>query len=75
MITPKTQVRDIVLERPGAIPLLEQVGIYYRCGGKNTLKEACSSRTSAFRPFPTDWTRYSLNQPMQTGRRPVWLCV
>lgn len=45
MITSETQLRDIVLERPGAIPLLEQLGIDYCCGGSRTLKEACSSRS------------------------------
>lgn len=45
MITSETRVRDIVVERPGAIPLLEQLGIDYCCGGNHTLGEACSRRS------------------------------
>ncbi|MBT9333087.1 iron-sulfur cluster repair di-iron protein [Paracidobacterium acidisoli] len=44
VITSETPVREIVLERPGAIPLLEELGIDYCCGGKHTLGEACSRR-------------------------------
>jgi regulator of cell morphogenesis and NO signaling len=43
-ITSETAVRDIVLENPGAIPLLEQLGIDYCCGGQHALGEACSRR-------------------------------
>jgi regulator of cell morphogenesis and NO signaling len=42
VITTETQVRDIVLEVPNAIPVLEHFGIDYCCGGKHTLAEACT---------------------------------
>ena len=42
VITAETPVRDIAVERPNAIPLLEQLGIDYCCGGKHTLGEACA---------------------------------
>jgi regulator of cell morphogenesis and NO signaling len=45
MITPETSVREIAVERPNVIPLLEEFGIDYCCGGKHTLGEACSLRS------------------------------
>lgn len=44
VVTAKTPVRDIVVEAPNAIPVLEQFGIDYCCGGKHTLAEACTKR-------------------------------
>jgi regulator of cell morphogenesis and NO signaling len=44
VITAETPVRDIVVETPTAIPVLEQFGIDYCCGGTHTLAEACSKR-------------------------------
>jgi regulator of cell morphogenesis and NO signaling len=44
-MTSETPVRDIAVERPNSIPLLEQFGIDYCCGGKLTLGEACSRRS------------------------------
>lgn len=44
VITGETQVRDIVVESPNAIPVLERFGIDYCCGGKYTLVEACTKR-------------------------------
>lgn len=37
----ETLVREIVLENPSAIPLLEQHGIDYCCGGAQSLAQAC----------------------------------
>lgn len=45
VITTETQVGEIAVERPSAIPLLEELGIDYCCGGKHTLGEACSRRS------------------------------
>lgn len=44
VITAETLVRNIVVEMPNAIPVLERFGIDYCCGGKNTLAEACAQR-------------------------------
>jgi regulator of cell morphogenesis and NO signaling len=44
VITAETPVRDIVVEVPDTIPVLEQFGIDYCCGGKHTLAEACTKR-------------------------------
>ncbi|HYK37518.1 iron-sulfur cluster repair di-iron protein [Alloacidobacterium sp.] len=44
IITAETPVRDIAVEAPDAIPVLEQFGIDYCCGGKYTLAEACAGR-------------------------------
>jgi regulator of cell morphogenesis and NO signaling len=44
VITADTQVRDIVIQVPNAIPVLERFGIDYCCGGKHTLAEACTTR-------------------------------
>lgn len=41
-ITSETPVRDIAVEHPTAIPVLERLGIDYCCGGKHTLAEACA---------------------------------
>lgn len=42
VITADTPVREIVVETPNAIPVLEQFGIDYCCGGNCTLAEACT---------------------------------
>ncbi len=42
VITSETPVRDIAVEYPAAIPVLESFGIDYCCGGKHTLAEACT---------------------------------
>jgi regulator of cell morphogenesis and NO signaling len=44
VITAETPVRDIVIESPTTIPVLEHFGIDYCCGGKHTLAEACTKR-------------------------------
>ncbi len=43
-ITPETPVRDIAVELPAAIPVLERLSIDYCCSGKHTLAEACAKR-------------------------------
>lgn len=43
-ITSETQVRDIALAHPSAIPVLEKFGIDYCCGGAHTLAKACERR-------------------------------
>lgn len=40
-IQPETPVREIVLDAPFAIPLFEQHGIDYCCGGAQSLEQAC----------------------------------
>jgi regulator of cell morphogenesis and NO signaling len=42
VITSETPVRDIAVEYPTAIPVLERLGIGYCCGGRHTLAEACT---------------------------------
>ncbi|MHB1938572.1 MAG: iron-sulfur cluster repair di-iron protein [Acidobacteriaceae bacterium] len=42
VITSQTPVRDIAVEHPTAIPVLERFGIDYCCGGRHTLAEACA---------------------------------
>lgn len=44
VITAETPVRDIAVETPDAVPVLEQFGIDFCCGGKHTLAEACAQR-------------------------------
>jgi regulator of cell morphogenesis and NO signaling len=44
VIAAETPVRDIAVEAPAAIPVLERFGIDYCSGGKHTLAEACSKR-------------------------------
>lgn len=44
VITAETPVRDIVLETPDAVSVLEHFGIDYCCGGTDTLAEACTKR-------------------------------
>jgi regulator of cell morphogenesis and NO signaling len=44
IITAETPVRDIAVELPTAIPLLERLAIDYCCGGQHTLAEACAKR-------------------------------
>ena len=40
----ETPVREIVLAMPSAIPLFEQHGIDYCCGGSHSLADACQSK-------------------------------
>lgn len=44
VITSETPVRDIVVEDPAAITVLERFGIDYCCVGKHTLAVACAKR-------------------------------
>ena len=44
VITSDTEVRQIALDAPTSIPLLEQFGIDYCCGGQQTLAEACGKK-------------------------------
>ena len=44
VITSETPVRDIAVEYPTTIPVLEGFGIDYCCGGKHTLAEACTRK-------------------------------
>ncbi len=44
IITSDTEVRQIAIDRPTAIPLLEQFGIDYCCGGQQTLAQACAKK-------------------------------
>lgn len=46
-ITSETPVRDIATAIPTAIPVPEQLGIDYCCGGQHTLAEACSTHNIA----------------------------
>ena len=41
-ITSETPVRDIAVEFPAAILVLERLNIDYCCGGKHTMAEACT---------------------------------
>jgi regulator of cell morphogenesis and NO signaling len=50
VITAETPVREIVVEAPNAIPVLERFGIDYCCGGKHTLAEACTRRNQSLVP-------------------------
>jgi regulator of cell morphogenesis and NO signaling len=45
-ITEETSVRDIAVEYPAAIPVLERLGIDYCCGGNHTLADACTKRAA-----------------------------
>lgn len=49
-VTPETQIRDIAVKFPTAIPVLERFGIDDCCGDKNTLAEACTSRNLDLAP-------------------------
>lgn len=49
-ITAETTVRDIAVEFPTAIPLLERLAIDYCCGGQHTLAEACAKRNLQLAP-------------------------
>lgn len=50
VITSETPVREIAVELPAAIPVLERFDIDYCCGGKHTLAEACSQHNVALAP-------------------------
>jgi len=43
MATAANTVREVVLEYPASIPVLEELGIDYCCGGEQRLAEACAA--------------------------------
>lgn len=49
-ITAETSVRDIAVEFPTAIPVLERIGVDYCCHGGHTLAEACSKKNITLEP-------------------------
>ena len=61
VITSDTPVRDIVVEIPTAIPVLERLGIDYCCGGKHTLAEACVRRDVSLGPLLEELGRQQQN--------------
>src|SRR5215469_18333114 len=61
VITAETPVRDIVVEVPSAIPVFEQFGIDYCCGGKHTLAEACIKRDQSLAPVIDEIKRRELD--------------
>ena len=61
VIKADTPVRDLVLAYPGAIPVLEQFGIDYCCGGKHSLAEACTIRNHDVGVVITELNRRSNN--------------
>ncbi len=50
VITSDTEVRQIAIDRPTAIPLLEAFGIDYCCGGQQTLAQACAKKNLQIAP-------------------------
>ncbi|WP_049961181.1 iron-sulfur cluster repair di-iron protein [Pseudacidobacterium ailaaui] len=72
--TAETPVREIAIERPEAIPLLESLGIDYCCNGGHTLAQACSKRNIPVaavvtelekqntRPQALSWAQMSLGE-------------
>jgi regulator of cell morphogenesis and NO signaling len=66
-ITSETPVREIVTEYPGTIPLFEQAGIDYCCGGAQTLSEACARRNIA-----VDEMVAAIGERGQDARKPAW---
>ena len=61
VITSETQVRDIAVEYPTAIPVLERFGIDFCCGGKHTLAEACTKRDVNLAPVLEELERQQEN--------------
>lgn len=49
-ITSQTPVRDIAVQFPTAIPVLERLGVDYCCHGGHTLAEACSKKNITLEP-------------------------
>lgn len=71
-ITSETPVRDIAVELPAAIPVLERLNIDYCCGGKHTLAEACAKRDLSVVPVLEELEHHkqnatSLKTPWQTA--------
>ena len=58
VITSETPVREIAVELPTAIPVLERYSIDYCCGGKHTLAEACSRRDVHLAPVLAELERH-----------------
>jgi regulator of cell morphogenesis and NO signaling len=50
VITSETEVRQIAVEAPASIPLLEHFGLDYCCGGQHTLAQACASKNVQLAP-------------------------
>lgn len=58
IITSETPVREIAVELPVTIPVLEKVGVDYCCGGQHTLAEACKQSNVALAPLLEELQRY-----------------
>ena len=54
-ITSETPVRDIAVEFPAAILVLERLNIDYCCGGKHTMAEACTKGDLSVIPYLRSW--------------------
>lgn len=61
-ITSETPVREIAIEWPTAIPVLEQFNIDYCCGGKHTLGEACARRGLGVAPVLEELEHHRQNE-------------
>lgn len=66
IITSEALIRDIAVELPTAIPVLERLGIDYCCGGKNTLVEACTNRNLKLEPVLEELDRQQQQNPTPT---------
>ncbi len=61
VITSETLVREIAVEHPPSIPVLERFGIDYCCGGSHTLAEACSKGDIDLAPVLEELERQQTN--------------
>lgn len=57
-ITSETPVRDIAVQFPTAIPVLERLGVDYCCHGQHTLAEACSKKNITLEPVLTELKQF-----------------
>jgi regulator of cell morphogenesis and NO signaling len=69
VITPDTSVREIAVEIPSAIPVLNRFNIDYCCGGQHSLAEACARRDVEVAPLLEELERH---QSRQASQEPQW---
>jgi regulator of cell morphogenesis and NO signaling len=68
MITAETPVREIAVELPAAIPVLERFSIDYCCGGKHTLAQACTRGNVLLEPLLEELERHQQRKDLPSSQ-------
>lgn len=62
-------VREVVQQHPAAVPVLEELGIDYCCGGGKTLEDACSAKNVPLNELLSQLENALATRPTSEDRR------